>query len=154
MKKIIKISVLICMLLVISACSSFSTKSIATEDDKNNIITELNRLCERNEMVINEIIYIHKIDVSDEIYMHGSPEKIKTDAAYEMKIHITGNGKSLYLYDYFYFDGNYEKNYGISNNRETMTESDKFYFVDKNDNRLNYAEIDSNWIEENIMIYY
>lgn len=160
MKTGIKIVVLLSLAILISACSSnLRNNNNASAEDKEYILRGLNDLTENSNMIINEIIYIHKIDISDGLYIYDATfhEHIKPDAAYEIKMNIAENGNDYYIYDYFYIDDNDEslKKYdGIINNHETLLKSDKSYFVDENDNRLDYIDIDKKWIEENIMIYY
>lgn len=161
MKMGIKIAILLSLVILVSACSSnsHSSNDNSFAEDKEYILRGLNDLTENSNMIINEIIYIHKIDISDGLYIYDATfhEHIKPDAAYEIKMNIAENGNNYYIYDYFYIDDNDEslKKYdGIINNHETLLKSDKYYFVDENDNRLDYIDIDRKWIEENIMIYY
>lgn len=160
MKTGIKIAVLLSLAILISACSSnLRNNNNASAEDKEYILRGLNDLTENSNMIINEIIYIHKIDISEGLYIYDATfhEHIKPDAAYEIKMNIAENGNDYYIYDYFYIDDNDEslKKYdGIDYNHETLLKSDKYYFVDENDNRLDYIDIDRKWIEENIMVYY
>lgn len=168
MKKTMK-KILILLLLVsaISGCSFSSgndndgekidvSDKYVTEEDKEYIIRGLDSLMEGSG-IINRIIYIHKIDVSDGVYVYGaSPKKyIDTPAAYEIKLSITEKGNQVYAYYYYCINEEYTKWDGIDTvNHETMTNPDKYYFVDENDNRLDYTDIDQDWIQENIMINY
>lgn len=168
MKKTMKkILILLLLVSVTSGCSFSSSNDndeekidvsdkYVTEEDKEYIIRGLDFLMEGGG-IINKIIYIHKIDVSEGVYIYdATPKKhIDTPAAYEIKLSITENGKQVYAYYYYCINEDYTKWNGIDTaNHETMTNPDKCYYVDENDNRLDYIDIDQNWIQENIMVNY
>lgn len=158
MKMGIKIAILLSLVILVSACSSNSHSSNDNNfaEDKEYILRGIDSITENGNTTINEIIYIHKIDISNGLYVYGATfhDHIKPEAAYEMKMNITENGNDYYIYNYFYIDESLTKSDGIQRNHETMLDADKFYFVDENNNRLEYVDIDKEWIEKNIMINY
>lgn len=119
--------------------------------DKEVIIQGLNELTDGNAMVIDEIIYIHKIDTSKGFYLYDSSiEKQNSKYAYEAKLKITTNNENWYIYDYFYLDADNQVQY----NRETLIKPEKYYFVDDNNDRLDYVDIDKKIIDDEIMVLY
>lgn len=127
-----------------------------SNDEKQKIIKGFDTLCERKHFIIEDIIYLHKIKVEDGAYIYGSEPfmYVETKYAYESKVQITYNGENSYIYYYFYLeDDEREKDY-VQFNKEGLLKPDVYYFVDKNNNRLDYDDIDKDWIDENIIINY
>ena len=139
MKKTMKNLLILLLLLSVTSGCSFSSNNdndgekidvsdkYVTEEDKEYIIRGLDFLMEDGG-IINKIIYIHKIDVSEGVYVYSaSPKKhINTPAAYEIKLSITEKGNQVYAYYYYCINEEYTKWDGIDTaNHETMTNPDK-----------------------------
>lgn len=122
------------------------------DEEKQILIQAFNKITDGKKIVLEDIIYIHKIDTSNGVYIYDSSDErdIKTDYAYEAKIQAVQNNENFYAYYYFYLDDKDEIQY----NHETMLNPDKYYFVDSDNERLDYINVDKEWINENIMILY
>ncbi|MFQ9767957.1 MAG: hypothetical protein ACLRYM_14815 [Thomasclavelia ramosa] len=142
---------LICGLLIsLMGCSN--SNQIGKKDKENINIILQTIVTQKNNLVIDDFIYIHVMDLDDIHYRYddnSKPEKINTTGAYEIKLKSSNN----YIYIHAYMTDEDNK-LGFVYNKETMKSFDKFYFTDKEGDRLKYYNVKDDYINDEILDNY